>query len=239
MPPATLWMIYGSYSGGIFILAMDETTGLPEPGQGYGTHLMGGNHARIEGAYVIYNAQTGFLLHVRVVRRTGREWRLQHSRGALAGARWPVLRWPRHRHVHRRRQSERAVRRRAHRAAWHEAHGQFPVRQCHGRDRHADRLRVTGPQLGVLRCRARQVLPDFSHALPGARRAARGARARVVLQLRGLAGGGAVPLRAAEPRRRRRRSPRSRARRRRAPTRSINHGKDISATHQDVGDACG
>jgi arabinan endo-1,5-alpha-L-arabinosidase len=55
-----LWMIYGSYSGGIFILAMDETTGLPEPGQGYGRHLLGGNHARIEGAYVLYNAQTGF-----------------------------------------------------------------------------------------------------------------------------------------------------------------------------------
>jgi arabinan endo-1,5-alpha-L-arabinosidase len=55
-----LWMIYGSYSGGIFILAMDETTGLPEPGQGYGKHLSGGNHARIEGAYVLYNAQTTF-----------------------------------------------------------------------------------------------------------------------------------------------------------------------------------
>src|SRR4051812_35833415 len=55
-----LWMIYGSYSGGIFILAMDETTGLPEPGQGYGQHLLGGNHARIEGAYVTYNATTGF-----------------------------------------------------------------------------------------------------------------------------------------------------------------------------------
>jgi len=55
-----LWMIYGSYSGGIFILAMDETTGLPEPGQGYGKHLMGGNHARIEGAYVLHNAQSGF-----------------------------------------------------------------------------------------------------------------------------------------------------------------------------------
>jgi arabinan endo-1,5-alpha-L-arabinosidase len=55
-----LWMVYGSYSGGIFILAMDETTGLPEAGQGYGRHLSGGNHARIEGAYVLYNAQTGF-----------------------------------------------------------------------------------------------------------------------------------------------------------------------------------
>ncbi len=195
-----LWMIYGSYSGGIFILAIDETTGLPEPGQGYGTHLMGGNHARIEGAYVIYNPQTGVLLHVRVVRRAGREWRLQHSRGALAGARWPVLRWGRHRHVDRHRQSQCAVRRRAHRAAWHEAHGQFPVRQCHGRDWHADRLCLTGPQLGVLRRGARQVLHDLPHALPGAWRAARGARPRDVLQLRGLAGGGAVSLRAAEPR---------------------------------------
>jgi len=55
-----LWMVYGSYSGGIFILAMDETTGLPDLSQGYGKHLMGGNHARIEGAYVLYNTQTGF-----------------------------------------------------------------------------------------------------------------------------------------------------------------------------------
>jgi arabinan endo-1,5-alpha-L-arabinosidase len=55
-----LWMIYGSYSGGIFILAMDKATGLPKPGQGYGEHLMGGNHARIEGAYVLYSPQTRY-----------------------------------------------------------------------------------------------------------------------------------------------------------------------------------
>jgi arabinan endo-1,5-alpha-L-arabinosidase len=55
-----LWMIYGSYSGGIFILAMDKATGLPKPGQGYGKHLMGGNHARIEGAYVLYSPQTSY-----------------------------------------------------------------------------------------------------------------------------------------------------------------------------------
>jgi arabinan endo-1,5-alpha-L-arabinosidase len=55
-----LWMIYGSYSGGIFILAMNETTGLPDPNQGYGRHLLGGNHARIEGAHVIYNPQTSY-----------------------------------------------------------------------------------------------------------------------------------------------------------------------------------
>lgn len=49
-----LWMVYGSYSGGIFILSMDAATGKPKPGQGYGKHLMGGNHSRIEGAYVMY-----------------------------------------------------------------------------------------------------------------------------------------------------------------------------------------
>jgi arabinan endo-1,5-alpha-L-arabinosidase len=55
-----LWMIYGSYSGGIFILELDGTTGFPKAGQGYGKHLSGGNHARIEGAYVIYHPQTAF-----------------------------------------------------------------------------------------------------------------------------------------------------------------------------------
>jgi arabinan endo-1,5-alpha-L-arabinosidase len=55
-----LWMIYGSYSGGIFILELDKTTGLAKPNQGYGKHLLGGNHARIEGAYVLYNAQTDY-----------------------------------------------------------------------------------------------------------------------------------------------------------------------------------
>lgn len=55
-----LWMIYGSYSGGIYILQLDPATGLPIPGQGYGKHLLGGNHAEIEGAYVIYNPATQY-----------------------------------------------------------------------------------------------------------------------------------------------------------------------------------
>ncbi len=50
-----LWMVYGSYSGGIFILQLNATTGLPLAGQGYGKRLMGGNHARIEGAYILYS----------------------------------------------------------------------------------------------------------------------------------------------------------------------------------------
>jgi len=55
-----LWMVYGSYSGGIFILKMNPATGFPLPGQGYGKRLMGGNHARIEGPYVMYSPVTQF-----------------------------------------------------------------------------------------------------------------------------------------------------------------------------------
>jgi arabinan endo-1,5-alpha-L-arabinosidase len=55
-----LWMIYGSYSGGIFIMELNATTGFPLSGQGYGKHLMGGNHARIEGPYVVYSPETNY-----------------------------------------------------------------------------------------------------------------------------------------------------------------------------------
>ncbi|MEJ7808548.1 MAG: LamG-like jellyroll fold domain-containing protein [Telluria sp.] len=55
-----LWMIYGSYSGGIFILQLNPATGKPLPDQGYGKRLMGGNHARIEGAYVMYSPVTSY-----------------------------------------------------------------------------------------------------------------------------------------------------------------------------------
>lgn len=50
-----LWMVYGSYSGGIFILKMDEKTGKPLPGQGYGKKLIGRNHSQIEAPYILYN----------------------------------------------------------------------------------------------------------------------------------------------------------------------------------------
>ena len=55
-----LWMVYGSFSGGIFILEMDSETGFPLPNQGYGIHLMGGNHARIEGPYMIFSPETEY-----------------------------------------------------------------------------------------------------------------------------------------------------------------------------------
>lgn len=54
-----LWMVYGSYSGGIYILPMNRSTGLPLE-EGYGTKLMGGNHSRIEGPYMLYNAETDY-----------------------------------------------------------------------------------------------------------------------------------------------------------------------------------
>ncbi|WP_448629780.1 family 43 glycosylhydrolase [Cellulomonas soli] len=55
-----LWMVYGSYSGGVFILEMDPQTGKPVAGQGYGKHLVGGNHSRIEAPNVMYDEGTGY-----------------------------------------------------------------------------------------------------------------------------------------------------------------------------------
>ena len=55
-----LWMVYGSYSGGIFILEMDPSTGFPLEGQGYGKKLLGKNHARIEGPYILYSPETDY-----------------------------------------------------------------------------------------------------------------------------------------------------------------------------------
>ncbi|WP_225352416.1 glycoside hydrolase family 43 protein [Lacticaseibacillus nasuensis] len=55
-----LRMVYGSYSGGIFTLKLDKATGKPLPGQGYGKRLLGGNHVRIEGSYMLYNKQTDY-----------------------------------------------------------------------------------------------------------------------------------------------------------------------------------
>ena len=55
-----LWMVYGSYSGGIFILELDPQTGFPLEGQGYGKKLLGKNHARIEGPYILYSPDTEY-----------------------------------------------------------------------------------------------------------------------------------------------------------------------------------
>ena len=55
-----MWMVYGSYSGGIYILKMDGETGRPLDGQGYGKRLLGKNHARIEGPYILYSPETEY-----------------------------------------------------------------------------------------------------------------------------------------------------------------------------------
>ncbi len=55
-----LWMVYGSYSGGIFILEMDPATGRQLPNQGYGKKLIGGMHSRIEAPYILHSPESGY-----------------------------------------------------------------------------------------------------------------------------------------------------------------------------------
>ncbi|MFW5856122.1 MAG: glycoside hydrolase family 43 protein, partial [Bacillota bacterium] len=55
-----LWMVYGSYSGGIFIIELDPSTGYPLPDQGYGTRIAGGDHAPMEGPNIHYSSETGY-----------------------------------------------------------------------------------------------------------------------------------------------------------------------------------
>lgn len=54
-----LWMVYGSYSGGIFILEMDNETGFPKEPNTYGKKLMGGG-VRIEASYMQYIPETDY-----------------------------------------------------------------------------------------------------------------------------------------------------------------------------------
>lgn len=64
-----MWMVYGSWSGGIFLLEIDEATGLvihPEADPDnnvdayFGKKLVGGFHKSIEGPYIHYDSKTGF-----------------------------------------------------------------------------------------------------------------------------------------------------------------------------------
>lgn len=55
-----LWMVYGSYSGGMHILRMNPETGYPLPDQGYGKRIAGGNHAPMEGPFILHNHETGY-----------------------------------------------------------------------------------------------------------------------------------------------------------------------------------
>lgn len=64
-----LWMVYGSWSGGIFLLELDEKTGYPiHPAEDkrnnidtyYGKKLLGGGHKSIEGPFILYDAETDY-----------------------------------------------------------------------------------------------------------------------------------------------------------------------------------
>ena len=61
------WMVYGSWSGGIFIMEIDQTTGMPvedseinKENGGYGRVLITGSHASIEGPYIIYSPESEY-----------------------------------------------------------------------------------------------------------------------------------------------------------------------------------
>lgn len=64
-----MWMVYGSWSGGMFLLELDPATGEvihPEADPEnhvdpyYGKWLMGGNHKSIEGPYILYDDVSGY-----------------------------------------------------------------------------------------------------------------------------------------------------------------------------------
>ena len=61
------YMVYGSWSGGIFIYELDPATGMLKAGSalnaensGYGRKLIRNNHVAIEGPYIIYSPETGY-----------------------------------------------------------------------------------------------------------------------------------------------------------------------------------
>lgn len=64
-----LWMVYGSWSGGIFLLELDENTGEvihPEADPDndvdayFGKRLLGGGHTSIEAPYILYDEPSGY-----------------------------------------------------------------------------------------------------------------------------------------------------------------------------------
>lgn len=64
-----LWMVYGSWSGGIFLLELDESTGKvihPEADEAnevdayFGKRLIGGGHTAIEAPYILYDKESGY-----------------------------------------------------------------------------------------------------------------------------------------------------------------------------------
>ncbi|MBR5897545.1 MAG: glycoside hydrolase family 43 protein, partial [Lachnospiraceae bacterium] len=64
-----MWMVYGSWSGGIFLLEIDEETGNAihpetdtehEVDAYFGKKLLGGGHKSIEGPYIVYDSESDY-----------------------------------------------------------------------------------------------------------------------------------------------------------------------------------
>lgn len=64
-----MWMVYGSWSGGMFLLEIDKETGYPIHPESseenhtdayYGKRLVGGLHNSVEGPYILYDKQSGY-----------------------------------------------------------------------------------------------------------------------------------------------------------------------------------
>lgn len=64
-----LFMVYGSWSGGIFLLELDEETGLPihpeedsknKVDKYFGKKLLGGGHKSIEGPFILYDQESDY-----------------------------------------------------------------------------------------------------------------------------------------------------------------------------------
>jgi arabinan endo-1,5-alpha-L-arabinosidase len=64
---ANFYLVYGSWSGGIFILELDPKTGMKKESSdmndengGYGRKLIRNNHVSIEGPYIIYSPESNY-----------------------------------------------------------------------------------------------------------------------------------------------------------------------------------
>ena len=66
---ARLWMVYGSFSGGMYVLEIDKNTGQvihPEADEEnrvdpyFGKQILGGGHASMEGPYIIYHPESEY-----------------------------------------------------------------------------------------------------------------------------------------------------------------------------------
>ena len=79
------WMVYGSFSGGIFLLELDEETGKvihPEADPDnnvdayFGKRLIGGGHTSIEAPYILYDEEAGVLLSLCILWQSYKDGRI-------------------------------------------------------------------------------------------------------------------------------------------------------------------